>query len=101
LIIAAITAGVSRVASGPRCLHAIANTPAGPMKPVRSYCSIGIGLPRAKGGSAPASPVSGPAQRSLTLWPARSPSRPCDPLHRRLQRLRYLHRCFDCYRAEL
>jgi PLD-like domain len=25
---------------------------------------------------------------------------PCDPLHRRLQRLRYLHHCFDCYRAE-
>src|SRR5208337_2512858 len=29
-----------------------------------------------------------------------SPSRLCDLLHRRLQRLRYLHRCFDCYRAE-
>jgi hypothetical protein len=27
----AITAGVSRVASGPLCLHAVANTPAGPM----------------------------------------------------------------------
>jgi hypothetical protein len=25
---------------------------------------------------------------------------PYDPLHRRLQRLRYLYRCFDCYRAE-
>src|SRR5271167_745498 len=25
---------------------------------------------------------------------------PCDPLHRRLQRLRYLYPCFDCYRAE-
>ena len=24
----------------------------------------------------------------------------CDPLHRRLQRLRCLHRCSDCYRAE-
>ena len=34
---APITAGVSRVASGPRCLHAVATTPAGPMKPVRSH----------------------------------------------------------------
>ena len=31
LIQIAITAGVSRVASGPLCLHAIATTPAGPM----------------------------------------------------------------------
>src|SRR5208282_319188 len=62
--------------------------------------SIGGGLPRAKGGSAPALPVSRPAWRSLALRPACSPSRHCDPLHRRLQRLRYLHRCFDCYRAE-
>src|SRR5215469_5446350 len=30
LIQTAITAGVSRVASGPLCLHAVANTPAGP-----------------------------------------------------------------------
>src|ERR1700719_1729463 len=59
----AITAGASRVASGPPCLHAVANTPAGPMKPVRSYCSIGVDLPRPKGGSAPASPVSRPAHR--------------------------------------
>ena len=58
------------------------------------------GLPPIRGGSAPASPVSGPARRSLTLRPARSPSRQSDPLHRGLQRLRYLHRCLDCYRAE-
>jgi hypothetical protein len=100
LITTAITAGASRVASAPLCLHAVATTPAGPMEPVRSYCSIVIGLPRFSGGSAPASPVSRPAQRSLTLRPARSPSRLCDPLHRRLQQLRYLHRSFGCYRAE-
>src|SRR6266851_404750 len=75
-------------------------TPAGPMKPVRSHCSIGIGLPRSTGGSAPAFAFSRPAQRSLVLRPARSLSRHCDPFHRRLQRLRYLHHCFDCYRAE-
>src|SRR5689334_66200 len=45
------------------------------MRPVRSCCPIGVGLPRFSGGSASALPVSGPAQRSLTLRPARSPSR--------------------------
>ena len=66
----------------------------------RSSISIDRGLPCVTVRSAPAIVFSRPAQRSLTLWPARSPSRPCDPLHRRLQRLRYLPRCFDCYRAE-
>src|ERR1022692_3366635 len=42
---------------------------------VRSYDSIRFGLPRNHGGSAPASLFSGPAQRLLTLRPARSPSR--------------------------
>jgi hypothetical protein len=45
------------------------------MKLVRSSVSIVCGLPRDKVGSAPAIVFSGPAQRSLTLWPARSPSR--------------------------
>jgi len=57
------------------CLHAIAITPAGPMKLVRSSISIVRGLPCVTVRSAPAIVVSGPAQRSLTLWPARSPSR--------------------------
>src|SRR2546425_448927 len=45
------------------------------MELVRSYCSTNFGLPTNRGGSAPALSVSGPAQRSLTLRPARSPSR--------------------------
>jgi hypothetical protein len=57
-------------------------------------------FPRNRGGSAPASLFSGPAQRSLTLRPTRSPSRLSDPLHQRLQRSRCLHRCSDCYRVE-
>jgi hypothetical protein len=57
-------------------------------------------FPRTLGGSAPASLFSGPAQRSLTLQPARSPSRLSDPLHQRLQQFRCLHRCSDCYRVE-
>jgi hypothetical protein len=70
-----ITAGTSRVAYGPLCLHAIAHTPAGRMEFVRSYDSIRFGLPRNRGGSAPALRFSRPAQRSLTLRPACSPSR--------------------------
>jgi len=100
LIHLAITAGTSRVAYGPLCLHAVANTPAGLREFVRSYISINFGLPRNRGGSAPALVFSRPAQRLLTLRPACSPSRQCDLLHRRLQQLRCLRRCFDCYRVE-
>jgi len=39
------------------------------------YCSIVFGLPQITVGSAPALSVSWPAQRSLTLQPADSPSR--------------------------
>jgi hypothetical protein len=42
---------------------------------VRSCHSTNFGLPRNRGGSAPALVFSRPAQRSLTLRPARSPSR--------------------------
>ena len=42
---------------------------------IRSCNSIRFGLPRNRGGSAPALVFSRPAQRSLTLRPARSPSR--------------------------
>src|SRR5467141_1875789 len=49
LIPSAITAGTSRVAPGPLCLHAVANTPAGLMEFVRSYDSISFGLPSLSG----------------------------------------------------
>jgi|SRR5579862_7323077 len=55
--------------------HAVANTPAGLLELVRSYCSTNFGLPRNRGGSAPALTFSRPAQRSLTLRPVRLPSR--------------------------
>jgi len=45
------------------------------MELVRSPISIVSGLPCEKVRSAPAMIVSGPAQRLLTFWPARSPSR--------------------------
>src|SRR5260221_13221582 len=75
LIHTAITAGTSRVAYGPHCLHAVANTPAGLMELVRSYRSTNFGLPTNRGGSAPALSVLGPVHRSLTLRPACRPSR--------------------------
>ena len=75
LILIMITAGASRVASGLLCVHAIAITPAGSMKLVRSSISTISGLPCVTVRSALAIVFSGPAQRLLTLWPARSPSR--------------------------
>jgi len=45
------------------------------MELVRSSVSIVCGLPCVTVRSAPAITFSGPAQRSLTLWPIRSPSR--------------------------
>ena len=75
LIDTPITAGASRVASGLLCVHAIAITPAGSMELVRSSISIASGLPRETVRSAPAIVFSRPAQRSLTLRPARSRSR--------------------------
>ena len=76
LIQTAITAGTSRVACGPPCLHAVANTPAGLME----TCSLIRfhqlrSSPKPGRGSAPALVVSRPAQRSLTLRPACLPSR--------------------------
>ena len=75
LILTAITAGTSRVVYGPLCQHAVANTPAGLMEPFARNPPINFGLPRNRGGSAPASTFSRPAQRSLTLRPACSPDR--------------------------
>jgi len=73
--------------------------PAGLMESVRSYYSIHCVLPRNLGGSAPASLVSRPAQRSLTLRPACSPSRLNDLLPK-ASAVCCLHRCSDCYRVE-
>jgi hypothetical protein len=75
LILTAISAGASRVASGLLGVHAIAITPAGSMEHIRSSLSIDCGLPCETVRSAPATVFSRPAQRLLTLWPARSPSR--------------------------
>jgi hypothetical protein len=64
-----------RLASGLLSVHVVAITPAGSMELVRSSVSIASGLPRVTVRSAPAIIFSRTAQRSLTLRPARSPSR--------------------------
>src|ERR1700731_2060878 len=64
--------GTSRAVSGLLCVHAVAVTPAGSMKIARSSIFIDCGLPCDKARSAPAILFSWPAQRSLTLRPARS-----------------------------
>ena len=46
-------------------MHAVATTPAGSMELIRSCFSTVVGLPLTRDRSAPALPVSGPAQRSL------------------------------------
>ena len=100
LIPTAITAGTSRVAPGPLCLHAVANTPAGLMEFVRSYDSISFGLPSLSGrvGSCVNVFEACSAFTHVTACTlARSPS---DPLHQRLQQSRCLHCCSDCYRVE-
>ncbi len=56
------------------------------------------GLPRLTIGSAPALTFSRPAQRSLRVTACILAGSPCDPLHRRLQRFRYLRPCSGCYR---
>ena len=94
------TAGVSRVPCFSCCLRAVAITPVGPLGACIVRYPSGFGLPRYSGGSAPTSPVSRPAQRSLTLRPTNSRSRQSDPFHRRLWQFRYLHCHSDCYRLE-
>ena len=89
------------------CKHAVAITPAGPSMSCRS---TGFALrlrpptmaafPVLANGSAPALSVSRPARRSLLVTACLLAKSPCDPLHRRLRRLRCLRRRSDCYRLE-
>jgi hypothetical protein len=52
LIASAITAGASRVAPDPLCLHVVATTPAARGNEIAHYCSLVVGLPQISGGSA-------------------------------------------------
>jgi hypothetical protein len=81
-------------------MHSVANTPAESRGAHFALFPHDGSLPRFLGGLASALRLSRPAQRSLTLRPAYSPSHLHDPLHRRLQPLRYLRGWSDCYRLE-
>ena len=62
--------------------------------------SNGGGLPRLTIGSAPALQFSRLAQRSLRVTACILAESPCDPLHRRLRRFRYLRPRSGCYRLK-
>ena len=70
------------------------------MELVRSSISINGGLPCETVGSAPAVVFSRPAQRSLTLWPARSPSRQATLFIERSDSFVACAAAFDCYWVE-
>jgi hypothetical protein len=100
LIHTAITAGTSRVAYGPLCLHAVANTPAGRME----ICSL------VQFHSLRPSPKPGRVGSCINVFEACSAfthvtactlaKSPSDSLHQRLQQSRRLNCCSDCYRVE-
>ena len=81
-------------------IHAVASTPAGPLDARVAGFSNDGGLPRLSGGSAPALAFSRPAQRSLRVTACILAGSPCDPLHRRLRRFRYLRHRSGCYRLK-
>ena len=81
-------------------VHAVVTTPAESPVAFFALFTSNVSLPRISAGSASALPFTRPAQRSLALRTARSPSHFHDPLHQRLHPLRYLHDCSSCYRPE-
>jgi hypothetical protein len=81
-------------------MHAVAITPARSLGAHFAHFPSDGSLTRTDNGSALALGFPRFAQRLLTLQPACSPSRLHDPLHQRLQLLRYLHNCSGCFRLE-
>jgi hypothetical protein len=57
-------------------------------------------FPEIKIGSASASVIFGTCSAFTHVMACQLAESPRDPLHRRLQPLRYLHDCSDCYRLE-
>ncbi|KFB68811.1 MAG: hypothetical protein CAPSK01_001666 [Candidatus Accumulibacter vicinus] len=80
--------------------HAVTNTPAEPQTAFRSHSPVTSAFPVFTPGRLPHHTFSRPAQCSIKLRPACSPSSLQNPLHQRLQPLRYLHDCSSCYRPE-
>jgi hypothetical protein len=92
--------GASRVTPIPLYMHAVALTPAEPSGARVVRFPNGGGLPQNAAGSAPASPFSRPAQRSLHVMACMLARSLKDPLHWKLRLLRYLHNRSNCYRPE-
>ena len=101
LIPTAITPGASRVAPDPLCLHAVANTPAGPRE-LRSLITLPStsAFPRLWMGRHLHYQFRGllSVHSRYNLQTRRVAL--CDPLPRRLRRLCCLRRRSDCYRVE-
>ena len=84
--------GLPVLLPSPSSMRAAASTPAGPAGALVARFPTSGSLPRLTGGSAPASLVSRPAQRSLALRPAWSLSHPRRPVPSEcFERYRYLH----------
>src|SRR5437660_9177066 len=90
----------SRVAHGPHCVHAVANTPAGRMELVRSYNFIRFGLPTKPGRVGSCITIFGACSAFTHVTACTLAKSPSDSLHQRLQQSRCLHCCSDCYRVE-
>src|SRR5260370_15517793 len=84
LIHTEITAGTSRVAHDPLCVHAIANTPAGLMEFVRSYRSTNFGLPTKPGRVRSCIPVFRACPTFTKVTACTLPKSPSDSLQQRL-----------------
>ena len=88
------------------CRHAASSTPAGPLVRIihgtaystRFPVPSDDGLPQDIDGSAPTTKISGPLRKFTCVAACLLAGSPSDPLHRRLRRLRYLHRRSDYYR---
>jgi hypothetical protein len=88
--------------------HAASSTPAGPLVLIirgtaystRFPLPSDDGLPQDIDGSAPTTKISGPHRKFTCVAAYLLAGPPSGPLHRRLRRLRYLHRRSDCYRRE-
>src|SRR3954447_6489133 len=99
--------GVSRVASDPLCGHAVAITPVGPLGRIAREADLSPPLLPQRLRPSPflwrvgSHIIRFEACSAFTHVTACLLAGPLnDPFHRRLRRLRYLHRRSDCYRLE-
>ena len=80
-------------------IHAVVSTPAELQSASVADFLCNAGLPRLSDGSASTSIVSRPHRTFTYVTACVFAESPSDPFHRRLRRIRYLLRRFDCYWA--